>query len=137
MASSLFRNQPHRLQELSTRLRATQQPHMFGPSLGEGLPASYLSVPTTLRAENGHQRRVFGHGSTPSRLCVGDAAAADSEGIRRVFRLWRGVSYHRSPQAAHTGPWTGRLWLPGKRDEQTEVRLPQQCIFVRKVIYLR
>ena len=44
LVSSLFRNQSHRLQELSTRLRATQQPHMLGPALGEGLPVSHLSV---------------------------------------------------------------------------------------------
>ena len=86
MLSSLFRNQPHRLQEFLTRLRATQRSNMLGPSLGEGLPASHLGVPTTLRAENGHQWRVLGHGSTPSRLCLGGRATSDSAGIRRVFR---------------------------------------------------
>src|SRR5206468_10848336 len=90
MASSLFRNQPHGLQDLSTRLRATQQPHMLGPSLGEGLPASHLGLPTTLRADNGHQRRGLGHGSTPFRLCLG-SAVSDSEGIRRVFHPSVGV----------------------------------------------
>jgi hypothetical protein len=80
---------------------------------GRGLPVSHLGVPTTLRAENGHQRRVLGHGSTPSRLCLG-GAVSDSEGIRRVSRLW--CWYHtieRSPQAAHTKQCTGRLRLQG------------------------
>src|SRR5262249_2062310 len=82
---SLFRNQPHGLQELPTRLRATQQSHMLGPALGEGLPASHLGVPTTLRAKNGYQGRVLCHGSTPSHLCLGGSAVSDSEGIRRVI----------------------------------------------------
>src|SRR6266853_3781053 len=101
MASSLFRNQPHGLQELPTHLRATQQPHMFGPALGQGLPASHLGVPTTLRAENGHQRRGLSHGSTPSRLCLGDAAASDSEGIRRVVRPWWGDHSIEASNRAH------------------------------------
>jgi hypothetical protein len=96
LASSLVRNQPHGLQELPTRLRATQQPHMLGPALGEGLPASHLGAPTTLRTKNGHQRRVLCHGSTPSRLCLGGSAVLDSEGIRRASSLVE-VSYHRSP----------------------------------------
>src|SRR5712691_3507348 len=97
MAYSLVRNQPHGLQDLPTRLRATQQPNMLGPSLGEGLPASHLGVATTLRAENGHQRRVLCHGSNPSRLCLGARAVSDSKGIRCVFRPWWGASYHTIP----------------------------------------
>ena len=31
---ALFRNQPHGLQEIPTRLRATKLPNVFGPSLG-------------------------------------------------------------------------------------------------------
>jgi hypothetical protein len=86
MTDSLFRNQPHRLQELSTGLRATQQSHMFDPALGEGLPASHLGVPTALRAENSDQRCGLCHGSTPSRLCPGSGIVLDREGIRRVFQ---------------------------------------------------
>src|SRR5262245_44609163 len=83
MTDSLFRKQPHRLQELSTGLRATQQPHMFDPALGEGLPASHLGVPTALRAENGDQRCGLCHGSTPSRPCPGSGIVLDREGIWR------------------------------------------------------
>src|SRR4029450_11230205 len=57
LAASLVRNQPHGLQELPTRLRATQQPHMLGPALGEGLPASDLGAPATLRARQRRERR--------------------------------------------------------------------------------
>src|SRR5207245_2410152 len=53
----------------------TQQLHMLDPALGEGLPASHLGVPTTLRAQNGHQRRGRCHGCTPSRLCLGGSGA--------------------------------------------------------------
>jgi hypothetical protein len=60
---------------------------MLGPSLGEGFPALHLGVSTTLCAENGHWRRGFCHSSNPSRLCLGDSAVLDSEGIRRIFRL--------------------------------------------------
>jgi len=75
---------------------------MLDPALGEGLPASHLGAPTTLRAKYGYQRRVLCHGSTPSRLCLGGSAVPDSEGIRRASSLVE-VSYHRSPQAVHTG----------------------------------
>src|SRR5712691_1440636 len=113
MASSRFRNQPHGLHELPTCLRATQQPNMLGPSLGEGLPASHLGVPTTLRAENGHQRRVLCHGSTPSRLCLGGGAVSDSEGIRHVCRPWWG--YHTiealTPRTPDEAAW--RTSTPG------------------------
>src|SRR4029453_19218761 len=64
---------------------------MLGPSLGEGLPASHLGVPTTLRAENGHQRRGLCHGQTPSRLCLDGGAVSNSAAIRRVFHPWWGI----------------------------------------------
>lgn len=67
LASSLFRNQSHGLQQLTTRLRATQQPYMLGPALGQGLPAAHLGMPTALRTENSHRRCMFCHSSTPSR----------------------------------------------------------------------
>ena len=49
-------------------------------SLGQGLPASHLGVPTTLRTENGHQQSVLGHVGSPPRLCLGVGAVSASGG---------------------------------------------------------